>query len=350
VVDARERFERQRYFTPDWGVGYAFGETKPVRGETHRLMDRLPEDYRQALYDPRTELTIYTMASRPGGEAHNLRLSQRRGEELAMELRAEGVRAEIRIEALGEVPARPRVSMSLRPPSDRDRADARDDARFRTAHIEITPHAGKVELTGKRIEGSYSPLERLDDDVEQGERIFREKIATPLGERVRELHKLPENPVAPDPSADPGEWLHQAEKISKDAAKNPFRTLGKFVVGSFYEMARDEWRKEVARQRRPLYESIAEGVASGLDPGFEPRAQPSGVRRELFDQAKTTVEGLSEKERDQLAFFLIESRRSSRLDSVGEARSYDYILQRMEGTSYKWAVVDRFGRRHFERE
>jgi len=103
------------------------------------------------------------------------------------------------------------------------------------------------------------------------------------------------------------------------------------------------------RRRSYRYEAIAEGVAAALDPQYR-RPDRHGAPQALAAQAERIVGGLSDTQKDELATYLIDNQRTAHLDAYQEDPSTEYILDRLDGTSLKWATVHRFADRHFERE
>ncbi len=347
--EVREQFERKRYFMPDRGVGFAFDGANPVPGDVERWHSGLSEAKRQALEDPRTVVTIKAMASRPGTEAYNQRLTEQRGEALTKELQGLGVQAQIKVEAVGEQEARKadRSLMSPRPPSDNDKADGRDNAIFRTATIEIEPFATDADFNAENVTGQRLSKARLNDELAKGEQTFEQKIAGTLGEQVRKIHPSPENPFLPRPSRDPDEFLGQAGEQIKDFATDPKETIAKMGAGIFLDGAIIKMQEQVAIQRQPAYDAIAQGVAGGLDPSYADSNnwQPKDdAQRALYDGAKRTVEGLSEREQEQLGLFL--TQRGTEFE-----QSYNYLTPRLDGSHFRDGVTRYFDSdKHYDRE
>lgn len=128
----KEKAERKRIAHPQGGVGFAFDRDKPAKGEVDRWYTNLSKEQRQALKDPRAEVTITASASRVGSSDYNRDLSKRRGENVAEILKNEhGVTAKIKVDARGEEPA-----------EDRGAHPTRDNHTDRVAYIDILP-AGK---------------------------------------------------------------------------------------------------------------------------------------------------------------------------------------------------------------
>jgi outer membrane protein OmpA-like peptidoglycan-associated protein len=344
----REQYERQRYFMPEGGVGFAFDAVKPVDGEVERWLAGLPEGYRQALGDPRTVVTLHVSASQPGTERYNHQLTDKRGAALARELEDRGVAAQIRIRPLGESLAG--RAATLAPTSllgDGGRPATHDDARFRTARIVIEPHAGSVAVEPEKIQGQRPDGARLRETLERGERVFEEKIAKTLGEKVRTIIPPRENPLLPTPSRDPKEFAGQLAQEGYDWATGAREKAAEMAVGILGDGAYLEMQEEVARKREPLFRAAAEGVAAGLDPDHAERSrwQPrSEQERALFQEARRQVEGMTAPEKEQLGLFLTQW-------ATQFETSFDYLLSEAGGPSYRKGVTDFFASdKHFHRQ
>ena len=211
--------------------------------------------------------------------------------------------------------------MSLRPPSDNDKADGRDNAMFRTANDRDQPFATDEQFNAENVTGQRLSKQRLNAELAKGEQTFEEKIAGTLGEQVRKIHPSPENPFLPRPSRDPDEFLGQAGEQIFDFATDPKETIAQMGAGIFLDGAIIKMKEQVAIQRQPAYDAIAQGVAGGLDPSYADLNswQPKDdAQRALYDGAKRTVEGLSEREQEQLGLFL--TQRGTEFE-----QSYNYL-------------------------
>src|SRR6185503_18082250 len=152
--------------------------------------------------------------------------------------------------------------------------------------------------------------------IDKGKETFEKKIAEPPGENVREKQPLKENPIAPDPSRDPDKFVAQATEqitgISKEASKdlklkpdnivkeplNMFGNLVEHTFGTVFEMARDQFREETIRDRLEDHKVIGMGFAAELDSKYPEQSNwklENSFHQELCDQAKNTVQGLSNK-------------------------------------------------------
>jgi outer membrane protein OmpA-like peptidoglycan-associated protein len=337
-----EKFQRSRWVSPSDGVGHRFGEKEAAPGEVDRFLKDLPEGKRNALNDPDAKVYLHSSASRPGAEANNQKLTEQRGAEVKKELEARGVKAQITVVPLGEREARQddRSPMSAKEPSDRDPEDRVDDPWDRTTRVDIRPAAEKTGVDPKRLEG-----EDIKRTVNRGEDVFKE-VLDPLGEKVRDQAPLPKNPILPDPARDPKEFLGQLADIIPDALKdaaNPAKAVGKKVPAFVFEEARDQWRKEVEEKRDPLFRAIAEGAASGLDPGYKSAWKPENAEQKaLYDEARRSVQGLSEQERLQLGAYL--TNYATQFETT-----VNYLAPRMEGSHFRSGVERIFSSdKHFD--
>jgi len=338
-----EEFQRSRWVSPPDGVGFRLDEKNSAPGEMDRFLKDLPDDKRKALEDPKTNVTIFPSASRPGTEAYNQRLTEERGVALKRELEERGFRAQIKLVPLGERAAREddRSPMSVKEPSDQDPQDRVDDPWDRTARIEIRGNIPETGVDPKRFDG-----EEIKDVVNKGNQVVKEKLE-PLGEKVREQVPLEGNPAAPDPSNKPEEFAQQASEFIFDAISSPVQKGAEIAVGALLEAigARDAMREETREKRKPLYRAVAEGVAAGYDASYANKSSwkpENAEQKALYEAGKRTVEGLNDAEKLQLGAFLTNY-------ATQWETSVNYLAPRMDGYSVRTGLVRYFSsEKHFE--
>jgi hypothetical protein len=295
-------------------------------------------------------ITLHTSADRPGSEAYNKALAEQRGREWAQELRELGVVARIEIVAHGERFAREadKSPMSTREPSDRDPEDKKSDPRYRTGVMEVRLPEAQQGVDPKKFEG-----QNVNDVYDKGKEIAKEKL-DPLGEKVRAHVPLRPNESLPDSTKDPVETVKNIAGVAKDTldallTRDP-KELPEKVAGPVFDFvagitgAKHQMEKEVEAKRKPNHRAIAEGAASGFDPNHTSSWKPEDAQqRALFDEAKSTVQGLSGTEKLQLGFFLTQNY------TDGE-KTFKDVAPKMDGVSFRGGVERYFGNdEHFNR-
>ena len=99
--------ERRRISNDVGGIGFGFAKDTPTLPQLKRWYSQLTDKQKQALQNPKARVTIGATCSRPGSEAYNQKLSERRAKNTARALREKmGVKARIHAFGFGESIAR----------------------------------------------------------------------------------------------------------------------------------------------------------------------------------------------------------------------------------------------------
>lgn len=125
-----EKTERSRIYSPQDGVGFAFGKDKPATGEIERWQAGLTDRERSALKDPNTRIVITAGASRVGGQDFNAQLTDRRAVNVQQEL----------VETFGVNPGSIDINSLYRGEElaiQKGKPDHKDNAEDRTATIQV---------------------------------------------------------------------------------------------------------------------------------------------------------------------------------------------------------------------
>ena len=316
------RVERGSIYHPSDGVGFHFGDRKPAEGEMERWHKSLSDQDRAALSDPRTEVVIIATASRPGSDRLNQRLASDRGDAVQQWMTHHNVRASVKVEALGEQPAK-----------DQGKPDGVDDAIDRAATIQIIPYVESVIYDeGDIIEGDINQVylterhNRIDEDIKEGRSILNMILDSPR-ERAREIKSMPDNPPP--------------------VAASLKGLVIKTAIGTFKDIFTSHMAGEIAVTRRYLYSSFGLGVASELDPKYQTRVPKDQHRFEFYQAGKRSVSSLSSLERYQLSVALIDIYRTDKGSEVSslhsiyfpDKRTAEYIRKNWNGGVFTSGII-----------
>src|ERR1700749_2951875 len=127
-ASAEQKAERETTTTLPNRVGFQFDSSKADQSEVKRVLGNLSPEQQAALKDPPATVTLTGKPSRAGSSEHNMEVSQQRAEDVAMQVKELGVRAQIQTFHYGENEAK-----------DVGQPEGTDDRDFRSVRIDVTP-------------------------------------------------------------------------------------------------------------------------------------------------------------------------------------------------------------------
>ncbi len=117
-------------------------------------------------------------------------------------------------------------------------------------------------------------IETLDDDIDEGEKIFL-KIIKPYVEAIKSGNHLQKLPGVGRPSSDEDEFVEQAKSLIKETVKagtNP-KKLGKLIgtygLGSFIDLFTSNQTSIIAKNRGEMYDVIIEAFTFECFPKYD---------------------------------------------------------------------------------
>lgn len=142
TLSAQERAERKKVEGLPGSIGREFNEV-PKEQNVDNYLGKRSASEKEALKDPNSVVVLTCTASRTGDAGYNKRLTQRSGEAVKRILRNKGVKAKIKIEAVGYDESQP----------------VGDDRFARQVHVDIYPPE-------KQADNGKKPAE-IDKDTEK---------------------------------------------------------------------------------------------------------------------------------------------------------------------------------------